>query len=66
MDQVVRSGLSWDVMGGVGRRGWARNPNAIETVQAWNEKHGSEGHITVPTPVDDAMLDALLEQSPGQ
>lgn len=66
MDQVVRSALSWDVMGGVGRRGWARNPNAIETVQAWNAKHGGEGHITVPTPVDEAMLEAVLKQDPGK
>ncbi len=62
MDQVVRSALSWDVMGGVGRRNWARNPNAVATVQAWNTKHTSEGHITVPTEVDEAMLEALVSR----
>ena len=63
MDEVVRSGLSWDVMGGVGRRGWARNPNAIQTVQAWNEAHPTEGHITVPSPVDDEQIEALVSET---
>jgi len=60
MDAILRSGLSWDVMGGVARRNWARNENAIATVKEWNEKHRGEGHITLPYLVDDALLDRLL------
>lgn len=50
-------------MGGVGRRGWARNPNAIQTVQAWNEAHPTEGHITVPSPMDDEQIEALIGET---
>ena len=60
MDEVVTSALSWDVMGGVARRNWARNPGAIETVEAWNGKHALEGAITVPAPVDETVIDALI------
>ncbi|HOZ00999.1 MAG TPA: urocanate hydratase [Candidatus Syntrophosphaera sp.] len=60
IDNVVRSGLSWDVMGGVGRRNWARNPNAVHTVENWNEANSGTGHITVPSQVDDAGIDALV------
>ncbi len=63
MDKVVTSALSWDVMGGVGRRNWARNPNAIKTVAQWNAKHGSEGHITIPEAVDETMLAELVDRS---
>ncbi|MGC9362605.1 MAG: urocanate hydratase, partial [Candidatus Syntrophosphaera sp.] len=62
IDQVIRSGLSWDVMGGVGRRCWARNPNAIQTAQAWNENHRGEGHITIPTSVDEGAIEALVSR----
>ncbi len=66
MDRVVASALSWDVMGGVGRRNWARNPNAIETVKAWNAKHASEGHISIPEAVDEAMLSRLVARGHGE
>jgi urocanate hydratase len=56
-DKVLSSGLSWDVMGGVARRNWARNPNAIQTSIQWNSKHASEGRITIPAPIDDEMVD---------
>jgi urocanate hydratase len=61
-DQIIRSGLSWDVMGGVGRRCWARNPNAIQTAQIWNEAHRAEGHITVPSPVAEGAIDDLVAE----
>lgn len=62
MDKVVASALSWDVMGGVGRRNWACNPNAIETVKTWNDKHGDAGHITVPSEVDTELLQNTLSK----
>ncbi len=61
MDEIIRSGLSWDVMGGVARRNWARNENALSTVRDWNHKHKSDGQITLPYLVDDSLLDALLD-----
>jgi urocanate hydratase len=60
MDEVIRKGLSWDVMGGVARRNWARNPGAIETSRKWNDKHNSEGAITIPQLSDEEYLDSLI------
>ena len=62
MDSVVRSALSWDVMGGVARRNWARNPNAIDTASHWNETHADQGHITVPEPIDNDFIQDLLKK----
>ncbi|MCL1827477.1 MAG: urocanate hydratase [Candidatus Cloacimonetes bacterium] len=59
IDEVLKSALSWDVMGGVARRNWARNKNAIERTVAWNSKHKDEGHITVPFTVNDEIIDKL-------
>lgn len=63
MDEVVKSALSWDVMGGVARRNWARNPNAIETVSKWNHKHQDTGQITLPYEIDEEMIKDLINKS---
>ena len=60
MDEVIKSGLSWDVMGGVARRNWARNENAIKTATEWNIKHQGQGHITIPFACDDDYLKTLI------
>ncbi|MDD4791296.1 MAG: urocanate hydratase [Candidatus Cloacimonetes bacterium] len=60
MDEVVRKALSWDVMGGVARRAWARNSGAIDTAETWNEKHAADGAITIPEAADDEYLESLL------
>ncbi len=62
MDSVLRSALSWDVMGGVARRNWARNPNALQTVSQWNKDHAHQGHITLPEPIDETLIKALLSK----
>ncbi len=66
MDEVVKSALSWDVMGGVARRNWAGNAHAIQTSRDWNIKHAGEGHITVPYEADNEMLGRLVENSFGE
>ncbi|MCK9328853.1 MAG: urocanate hydratase [Candidatus Cloacimonetes bacterium] len=60
MDDIVKSALSWDVMGGVSRRNWARNENAIDRSIEWNQKHQGEGHITIPFLPDEDFLNNLL------
>jgi len=60
-DQVICSGLSWDVMGGVARRSWARNENAMDTSVKWNLKNGAKGHLTIPYTANDALIDKLLK-----
>jgi urocanate hydratase len=63
MDDIVRSGLSWDVMGGVARRNWARNDNALATVKQWNEKHRGRGHITLPFLADDDLIQRSVDEA---
>ena len=45
--KVIASAMMWDVMGGVARRSWARNPNSISTSMEYNKNY-SDGHITLP------------------
>ncbi|MFZ4648717.1 MAG: urocanate hydratase [Patescibacteria group bacterium] len=59
VDEVLRSGLSWDVMGGVARRNWARNPGALETASKWNRENAHKGQITIPYIVDETIIDNL-------
>ena len=40
--------MPWDVMGGVARRAWARNPHSIETVIEYNKNNRGTDHITLP------------------
>ncbi len=65
-DNIIKLGLSWDVMGGVARRNWARNENAIKTARDWNEKHHGEGHITVPYLADDNLVQNLVDKTFGE
>ncbi len=62
VDQIIRSALSWDVMGGLARRSWARNPNAIETVKRWNEVNKDKGHITMPFIPEEGLVEDLVEK----
>ncbi len=62
VDQVIKSALSWDVMGGIARRAWARNPNALETAQNWNQTHAGEGHITLPSLPAEGLVEDLIAQ----
>ena len=52
------------VMGGVARRAWARNENALATAAAFNEKRTGE-HITLPYLADEAYLTELAERRHG-
>ncbi|MDP8241471.1 MAG: urocanate hydratase, partial [Candidatus Celaenobacter antarcticus] len=62
VDEVIKSALDWDVMGGVARRSWARNPHAIETSIEWNERNKNKGHITLPFIPDEGLIDELVEK----
>ncbi|OPZ12079.1 MAG: Urocanate hydratase [Bacteroidetes bacterium ADurb.BinA261] len=62
-DEILRSAMLWDVMGGVARRSWARNPNAMGVVSEFNRSHADEYHITEPYLVDEKLLAEVLSQS---
>ncbi|MDE5644189.1 MAG: urocanate hydratase [Muribaculaceae bacterium] len=61
VDEILKKAMLWDVMGGVARRGWARNENAMSTVREWNETQMENGfHITEPNIADESMLENLI------
>lgn len=58
VDEILKNAMLWDVMGGVARRSWARNPNAMSTVKEWNDtQYGNGFMITEPFLVDEILLD---------
>ena len=54
VDNIIKSAMMWDVMGGIARRNWAGNENAMATAAEYNEKH--DGHITLPHIADDELV----------
>ncbi len=60
VDEILRSAMLWDVMGGVARRSWARNPNAMSTVKEFNLNHADEFKISVPYLVDDRTINDII------
>lgn len=60
VDEILRSAMSWDVMGGVARRNWARNANAIEVAAAYNRENGNGDQITIPFQTDEAAVDRAV------
>ncbi len=62
VDGIIRSALDWDVMGGVARRAWARNENAVETAIQWNELMEGRGHITLPYVPKDQLVEKLVKE----
>ncbi|PVX52464.1 urocanate hydratase [Balneicella halophila] len=59
VDEILRSSMLWDVMGGVARRSWARNENAMSTVEEFNDSHSEHYHITEPYLVNEKILKDL-------
>lgn len=66
VDNVIRSAMSWDVMGGVARRSWARNPHGMEAAADYNMRRKGEGHITLPFIVEDTVIKQAVEQKMGK
>ena len=56
VDEIIKSAILWDVMGGVARRAWARNKNSIETVMEYNALRDGTDHITIPYLVNDDII----------
>ena len=48
IDEVLKSAVPWDVMGGVARRAWARNENALTTSMEYNQIMDGQDHISLP------------------
>ncbi|MCP5048360.1 MAG: urocanate hydratase, partial [bacterium] len=59
-DKIIKCAMEWDVMNGISRRSWARNPNAVEVASQWNKKNKGRGHITLPYLPDDQLLEKIV------
>ncbi len=62
VDEIIRSAMMWDVMGGVARRNWARNEHSIETSILYNQKSEGKAHVTVPYLVSDELIERLTKE----
>lgn len=61
VDEILKKAMLWDVMGGVARRSWARNENAMSTVREWNETQMENGfYITEPNLADESLLADII------
>ncbi|MCT4595002.1 MAG: urocanate hydratase [Anaeromicrobium sp.] len=63
VDNILKSAMPWDVMGGVARRAWARNENAVSTCVEYNEIYKGQDHITLPyIPKEDLVKKLVAEK----
>ncbi|EYE89522.1 urocanate hydratase [Fervidicella metallireducens AeB] len=62
VDEIIKQAMLWDVMGGVARRNWARNVNAMTTSMEYNELNKGTDHITIPYIADDNLVKGLVEK----
>ena len=61
VDTILRMSMPWDTMVGVSRRAWARNENALTTVEEYNELYRETDHITLPVVADRDLVRSALE-----
>jgi len=62
VDEILMQAMPWDVMGGVARRAWARNPHSIETAIEYNQNNKETDHITLPYIVDEDLIKDLINK----
>ena len=62
VDMIIKKAISWDVLGGVARRSWARNKHAVETAIKHNKENKSGDHITLPYLVNEDLIKKVISQ----
>jgi urocanate hydratase len=65
VDEIIKSAMMWDVMGGVARRSWARNPNSIATCLDYNVNYAAFGHITLPFIPQEELIKETVSKALG-
>lgn len=60
VDEILAQAMPWDVMGGVARRAWARNPHSIETAMLYNKNNKETDHITLPYIANEELIKKLV------
>ena len=61
VDDIIRSAMMWDVLGGVARRAWSRCDHAIEVAMDINTKYAENYHLTLPFIPDNALIEKTVE-----
>ena len=56
VNQIIKNAISWDVIGGVARRSWARNEHALETAAKHNMENKVGNQITLPYLVNKGLI----------
>ncbi|KFD38261.1 urocanate hydratase [Schleiferia thermophila] len=64
-ERALQNMLFFDVNNGIARRSWARNPNAMFSIQR-EMKRRPELTITIPHMADDAMIRSIVQANTGQ
>lgn len=62
VDEIIRNAIQWDVMGGVARRSWARNGNAMHVAAEHNLR--STDCITLPWIAEDDLVKKTVRSFP--
>jgi urocanate hydratase len=60
VDEILRSAMLWDVIGGVARRSWARNEHSIETIIEFNRDYAGKAHVTIPYIPTEELIDNIV------
>ncbi len=59
-DEILKSAMMWDVLGGVARRAWGRCDHAVEVGAAVNGRYPGSYHITLPySPAEELVAKAV-------
>ena len=58
-DRRLRSMLLWDVNNGIARRAWARNPNAVWSIEQ-EMKRTPLLKVTLPNEAEDGLIDRVI------
>ena len=61
VDEILKTAMLFDVMGGVSRRAWARNENAISTSEEYNQLDNNS-LITLPYQADETFITNLVQK----
>ena len=59
-DRRLRSMLHWDVNNGIARRAWARNPNAVWSIEE-EMKREPLLKVTLPHEAEDGLIERVLD-----
>ncbi|MCK4654620.1 MAG: urocanate hydratase [Candidatus Cloacimonetes bacterium] len=66
VDEILKLAFPWDVMCGVARRAWSRNPNSIKTAIEFNQKFPETDHITLPFIPKEELIERVVKKKLGK